>query len=142
MGTRALRQPPQEVRVEEKGLMVAGQAMERPDKGIGVDINMPIAPVEVEEVLERWEVVPATAGVEMEAKGFSPTSPVWPRGMVVVERADHGTDLAVSVDWAVEEMQGVIPRVRARTGQLIREEVEAETDMPRAIIREKVGRGS
>ena len=127
--------------MEEKGLMVAGQAMERPDKGIGVDINMPIAPVEVEEVLERWEVVPATAGVEMEAKGFSPTSPVWPRGMVVVERADHGTDLAVSVDWAVEETEEGMPRLRDRTGWPIRAGVAAETDMPRAIIQEKVGRG-
>lgn len=127
--------------MEEKGLMVAGQEMERPDRGIGVDINMPIAPEEVEEVLVKWEVMPAMAGVEMEEKGFSPTSLVWPLGTVVVEPAGLGTEPVVPVDWAVEEMQGVIPRVRARTGQRIREGVAAETDMPRAMIQEKVGRG-
>jgi hypothetical protein len=138
---RKSRRPPQEVRVEEKGLLAEGLGMERPDKGIGGGINTSIAPEEVEEVLVKSEVMPAMAGVEMEEKGFSPTSPVWPLGTAVVEPAGRGTEPVVPVDWAVEEMPGVMPRVRARTGQRIREEVEAETDMPQAIIREKVGRG-
>jgi len=113
---RKSRRQPQEVRVEEKGSQAAGQEMEHPDRGIGGGINTAIAPEEVEEVLVKWEVMPAMAGVEMEEKGFSPTSPVWPLGTVVVEPAGRGTEPVVPVDWAVEEMQGVIPRVRARTG--------------------------
>jgi hypothetical protein len=70
------RQSPQEVRVEERGLMAEDPEMEHPDRVIRGDINLWTAPGEAEVGLEKREVMPATAGVEMEEKGFSPTSPV------------------------------------------------------------------
>ena len=74
--------------------------------------------------------MPATAGVEMEEKGFSLTSPGWPLGMVVVEPAGRGTELVVPGDWAVEEMQGVMLPVWDRMGRLTPVGVAEATDMP------------
>jgi hypothetical protein len=47
------RQSPQEVRVEEKGLMAEDPGMEPPDRGIGGDINLWTVLVEVEAGLEK-----------------------------------------------------------------------------------------
>jgi hypothetical protein len=113
---RKSRRPPQEVRVEEKGLLAEGLGMERPNKGIGGGINTSIAPAEVEEVLVKWEVMPAMAGVEMEEKGFSPTSLVWPLGMVVVEPADRGRESVGPGEWVVVETEEVETRLQERMG--------------------------
>jgi hypothetical protein len=113
---RKSRRQPQEVRVEEKGSQAAGQEMEHPDRGIGGGINTAIAPEEVEEVLVKWEVMPAMAGVEMEEKGFSPTSPVWPLGTAVVEPAGRGTEPVVPVEWAVVETEEVETQLQGRMG--------------------------
>jgi hypothetical protein len=63
---RESRQSPQEARVEEKGLMAADPGMEHPDRGIEVDLSIPIVLGEVEAELEQQEVTPAINRVEME----------------------------------------------------------------------------
>jgi len=50
---RKSRRPPQEVRVEEKGLLAEGLGMEHPDRGIGGDINLWTVLGEAEVGLEK-----------------------------------------------------------------------------------------
>jgi hypothetical protein len=116
-GMQKSRQSQQEVRVEEKDLMAEDPEWEHPDKEIRGDINLPIAPEEVEAAQERREAMPVMAGVEMEEKGFSPIFPVWPLGMVVVEPADRGTEPVASVEWEAEETEEVTsPQLQGRMG--------------------------
>ena len=102
--------------MEEKGLMAEDPGMEHPDRGIGVDINLWTAPGEAEVGLEKREAMPATAGVEMEEKGFSPTSPVWPLGTAAVEPAGRGTELVVPGEWVVVETEEVETQLQGRMG--------------------------
>ena len=60
--------------------------------------------------------MPAVAGVEMEEKEFSLTSPGWPLGMVVVEPADRGRESAGPGEWAVVETEEVETQLQGRMG--------------------------
>ena len=84
--------------------------------------------------------MPAAARVETEEMEFSPTSPVWPLGMVAVEPAGRGTEAVVPVDWAAEETHEVVPLLRGWMGQPIPEVAAAEMDMPRMGLRVRADR--
>ena len=109
-------------------------------RDIRVDIILTAAPGVAEAGLEEWEVTPAVVRVEMEEMEFSPTSPVWLLGMVAVEPAGRGTEPVARVERVAEETQEVVPRLRGRMGQPIREVVAAETGMPRTGLRVRAGR--
>jgi hypothetical protein len=109
-------QSPQEVRVEEKGLLAEDQGMEHPDRGIGGDINLWTALGEAEVVQEKQEAMPAMVRVEMEGKEFSLTSPVWTLGTAAVEPVDRGTEPVAPAEWAAEETEEVETQLRGRMG--------------------------
>ena len=86
--------------------------------------------------------MPAVVRVETADKGFSPISPVWPLGTAAVERAGRGTETVARVERVAEETEEVVPRLRGRMGQSIREVAAAETDMPRMGLRVRADRVS
>ena len=137
---RVVQQPPREDQEADKGLIMEDLDWERPDREIRVDIILLTALAEAEAVPEEREVTPAAAGVGMVEMEFSPTSLVWPLGTVAVERAGRGTEPVVRVEWAAEETQEVIPRLRGRMGQPIPEVAAAEMDMPRMGLRVRADR--